>query len=735
MLQDFDLAVFRWLNQTCAHPMLDGVMRLLSGEYWMWGLAVIVVGWCMYRGGKRVRCFLVVLAVVLAIGEGLVTGPAKKFFKRPRPFVTHLETRLPPGTGKGPSFAMPSGHSAAIAALAMTAGLFFPRSRRYLVPLAVGVGVSRIYNGVHYPTDVLAGWATGVGYAWLVSQGMQRLWMTLGRRWFPGWWAKNPDLLQPDAVLPPDRLRELGTDADPGVDARQWLRLGVVVIVVLMVGRWSYQAARVVDLTEDEAYQWVWSKHLDWSYYSKPPGIALAQRMGTLIAGDTELGVRFLSPLISALVSGMTLRFLARFVPARTAFWAVFAFNAVPLFALGGLLLTVDPLTVFFWTLAMFAGWRAVLEDSTRWWVVVGVGMAGEFLCKYFSPFHLASLAIVMAIWPRARAQLRRPGPWVALVLSLLAVVPVWIWNVRHGDAGLAHLAERGALKGEWRFTLRFFNDFVLVEPILFNPFFFAALVIALVVFVRRQDRVEVPSAQDPDGFLLRYLLAMGAPVFVFYFAYTFRGRVQPNWIAPSVLPLLLFAVILGSRIRRESGAGRWMAGLYRAGLIVVLPLVVLAHETNWLAKFTGQPLPPKVEPLRRMRGFREAAAVVGEQYARLAASGRPSYILCHHYGYAGELSFYLPAARARVGALEPLVYVRRFAKPNNQFWFWPEYEYRNKTGADFLVVFQSDEPPVMPIEELRSQFTQLEDLGEFPALYRGREFHRLRLFIGRGLR
>ena len=37
--------------------------------------------------------------------------------------------------------------------------------------------------------------------------------------------------------------------------------------------------------------------------------------------------------------------------------------------------------------------------------------------------------------------------------------------------------------------------------------------------------------------------------------------------------------------------------------------------------------------------------------------------------------------------------------------------------------------------DELKSEFNQLEDLGEFPVLYRGREFHRLRLFIGRGLR
>ena len=104
---------------------------------------------------------------------------------------------------------------------------------------------------------------------------------------------------------------------DPTPRDAQWLRLGYTVIVVLTLFRWGYQIARVTDLSEDEAYQWVWSKHLDWSYYSKPPGIALAQWLGTHLGGDTEFGVRFFTPLISGLLAWMSFRFLTRMVPAR----------------------------------------------------------------------------------------------------------------------------------------------------------------------------------------------------------------------------------------------------------------------------------------------------------------------------------------------------------------------------------------------------------------------------------
>src|SRR4051795_9589380 len=99
-----------------------------------------------------------------------------------------------------------------------------------------------------------------------------------------------------------------------------WLLFGYVLIVALFLFRLAYVGSGTIELSKDEAYQWLWSKHLALSYYSKPPGIAFIQWAGTALWGDTTLGVRFFSPVFAALLGVLVLRFLAREVGARPAF-------------------------------------------------------------------------------------------------------------------------------------------------------------------------------------------------------------------------------------------------------------------------------------------------------------------------------------------------------------------------------------------------------------------------------
>lgn len=752
----FDPTVFHWVNQVWTNPFFDRLMPFLSGNRFFVPCLVLLAGLIAWRGGRRARCFLIVICLSIAIGETMITGPLKKGFGRLRPFRTEPETRLL--AGRGPSFAMPSGHAAIWAAAAAVTAWFYRRSPRYMVPLAGAVGYSRMYVGVHWPTDVLAGWLIGAAYGWTYAWLIEASWRRLGRAWFPLWWKRQPSLLYPEARVSVEAVPtgvKTATDGSVCGDTdTHWWRLGGLWIGLLLFVRVVYLASGTIELSEDEAYQWLWSKHPALSYYSKPPMIAYTQWLGTHLWGDTELGVRFFSPVIAAVLGTLLFRFVGRWAGFRTGFWFLVIVTATPLLAVGSILMTIDPLMVLFWMVAMMAGWRAIAAEITgrespiRWWVVTGVGLGCGFLSKYSSPFEWAAFALFFLWIPSARVCLRRPGLWLALSINLVCMLPVLIWNWQHGAVTLIHLQERSGLGGAWMPTLRDFWNFAGAVPFLINPVFLLAAALAAIGVWRTRswrDSTALQWEPDPDfpkrgasPLLMKFVFCQGVPLFLFWTAYTLRAQVLPNWISPAVLPLLLLGTFWWHRRWTEGDV--WSVRLLIAGIALGLPLVGLLHNTDWVAKLVGSPLPAKVDPLRRVRGFREVARIVGEQRDRLASEGHATFVIADHYGRTGLLSFYMPGVR-RLAQRNPEVYAISSEKPKNQFWFWPGYSERKGESAVFVLgeslnpqkagsAAQAKSDAVLT--RLRGEFGSVDPLGAFEGTFKGRVFHRFRLFACR---
>ena len=720
-----DVTLFRWVNPALSNSFLDQLMPFFSGNHFFgpaFILAMVLVAW---KGGARGRLCVLMLILAVALGDSVICKTLKEVIHRPRPFWTLTDVHIPKGIGKTDSGSMPSSHAANWFAATMVLLIYYRRSVWFMLPMALLVSFSRIYNGVHYPGDVLVGAILGSGYAAAGVWTLDALWRWAGRRWFPLWQERLPSLMNP-AIRP----------ASPNPDARlldlHWMRLGYALIVVQMIANLLYLASGMTDLTGDEAYQWIWSKHLALSYYSKPPFIAYLQFLGTTLWGDTVFGVRFFSPVIAAIISICLLRFMSKVVSVRTAFWLTLAVPVVPLFAVGSILMTIDPPSVLFWTLAMIAGWRTVQDSSrTSDWGWMGLWMGLGFLSKYTALIQLVSWALFFVLWVPARKHLRRPGPWLALAINLVCMIPVIIWNAQRHWITLQHVAEGGRLDQHWAFTIanlwkgfiNYTSDFVGLQALLQNPFFFLPTVWAAFAFGRKKHNYP----------LSLFFFSMGAPLFLGYFLWTFHSRVLPNWIVPSLIPFFcLAAVYWHNRWLASSRVIKYWLG---CGLVVGLVVVIFAHDTRLIQKATGWSLPTKWDPTRRGRGWTETANVVEAARQKLLAEGKPVFIIGSHYEITGELSFHLPEAKADIRN-HPLVYYQTAKHPENQFYFWPGYTNRKGQNAVYVKELDFVKPEPRPPEGLiTEEFGSITDLGMFTNLDNGQPVRYIQIYECRNLR
>jgi len=743
-LESVDLKFFRFINLELRHPVLDAIMPQFSGNDWFLPAVILLAIGLIWKGGARGRVLVLMLTLIIALGDAFVINTIKDAIGRPRPYNAVSEAILL--VGKGGNGSMPSSHTSTWFAATLVTFTLYRRSWLFMLPLALVMGFSRVYLGSHYPSDVLAGAILGAGYAAAGMWTLNSLWRFVGQRWFPIWWSRIPSLL----LKPGPALRHETPAHVAGNNARiadlQWLRLGYVLIGLLLIARLVYIGSGKIELSEDEAYQWLWSKHLALSYYSKPPMIAYAQFLGTGLWGDREIGVRFLSPVISAVLSLILLRFMSREVNAAAGFWIVALCSTAPLLAVGSTLMTVDPLLVLFWTSAMITGWRALQPTgTTTQWLWTGLLMGLGFLSKYTALIQLACFALFFLLWPAARIHLRRRGPWMALGVFAICLLPVLIWNAQHDWITVRHVGENAKLDKPWQPTLRFFFEFLGAEAGLLNPIYFVAAVWAMFAFWRLRKQNQ----------LLVYFFAMGAPVFFGYWLYSLHSRIFENWIAAAVVPMFCLTVVYWDARWREGV--RPIRAWLTIGLILGLFVVVICHDTGLIQKITQRRLPAKVDPLRRVDGWKETAQAVARARNHLLGEGQEVLIIGSHYGLTGQISFYLPEARRGLPD-RPLVYYRSSDRPRNQFYFWPGYRGIH-SGANAIYV---DEVPLSKFKrgwfrtwlaggndlyepaptsrtkvprEVSEEFESITDLGVIQIRSSGRVLRRLQLYACRNLR
>jgi undecaprenyl-diphosphatase len=171
-----DRALFTLINTVHQHPVLDVLMLFVTNK-WNFILPTgLIALYLLTKGGRRGRLIVLCAVVLVLCADGGATA-LRNLFQRVRPCQALHEVRLLVGCSE--SFSFPSNHATNSFALAAFFAVHYRRLAVPLFVLAATVGYSRIYVGVHYPADVLAGAVLGTVVGLAAAVGSR----ALGKRW------------------------------------------------------------------------------------------------------------------------------------------------------------------------------------------------------------------------------------------------------------------------------------------------------------------------------------------------------------------------------------------------------------------------------------------------------------------------------------------------------------------------------------------------------------------------
>ncbi|ABE63379.1 glycosyl transferase, family 39 [Nitrobacter hamburgensis X14] len=399
-----------------------------------------------------------------------------------------------------------------------------------------------------------------------------------------------------------------------------------VVLTVLALVALRLVCAALTPLTFDEAYYWTWSKHLAGGYYDHPPLVAIVIRLGTMIAGDTEFGVRLVSILLALPMSFAVYRAtVLLFDSARAAATATVLLNVMLMVAAGTVIVTPDAPLMAASSFVLLCLAELLATGRRAWWLAVGAAVGAALVSKYTALFFGPVILIWLLAVPELRRWLRSPWPYLGGLVALAIFSPVVIWNADHHWVSFAKQFGRARVD---QFTLRYIIELIPTQIAFATPPVFVLAAMGLFALSKRDEGTRAARA----------LISATVWTLTIYFVWhSLHARVEANWFGP-IYPALAVAAAVAADVTRWKPRGRHIADVCRrwAVPVGVAMLVALVVQVN-----TGL-----------LSGYRRDASVrsVGVGWRGLAteieavrAKTGARCVLAQSYGVASWLRFYLP--------------------------------------------------------------------------------------------
>src|SRR5579859_5696906 len=172
-LYSIDVAIFRWVNEGWSNPVLDVFFRFITNYHHFEIPILLILLSLLIWGGKKGRWVVLALVITVTLTDQISAHVLKGLFDRVRP-CNALTGVLTPDD-KPSSYSFPSSHATNMGGSMTFLALAYPAWGWLCALFAFLVGLSRVYLGVHYPSDVLGGGLLGILIGWAMWKGTHLL--------------------------------------------------------------------------------------------------------------------------------------------------------------------------------------------------------------------------------------------------------------------------------------------------------------------------------------------------------------------------------------------------------------------------------------------------------------------------------------------------------------------------------------------------------------------------------
>ncbi len=277
-------------------------------------------------------------------------------------------------------------------------------------------------------------------------------------------------------------------------------------------------------LSFDESYYWVWSHHLQLSFFDHPPFVSWLLYLGQAFEGFYQ-AVRVPSIIMGHLTLWIWVLILKDHLSDKKILvWLSLALIS-PLLGVGSLLVTPDLPLMFFWSLGVWSLIRAEKSRSYFDFCLLGAITGLGFLAKYhmvlFLPCSLAWL-----IFNRAYSVKNIASLLIGFLCFMIFSSPVWIWNAQNDFISFVFQLNHGLGSSSWSPSWTF--GYLLSQTLIFFPVILWFSIKVATDFSKKQRLLFVFIGWGP---LLFFLLS------------SFKGRVEANWPSVAFPAILALAV------------------------------------------------------------------------------------------------------------------------------------------------------------------------------------------------